>query len=116
MNRATLAALLLSVPAFAHAEDPKCDGPFGWAATMAFVTLKNAELVENSEVDFTATRVVRLASERVGKDLYRQVHRIIFTKQYGPQIEVITVNNASHAECSESGVQVFLVSRSFHAD
>jgi hypothetical protein len=54
---------------------------------------------------------VRLASEKVGKDLYRQVYDITFYEKTGSKIEVITSSKASNEECSMSGVDVFVVSR-----
>jgi hypothetical protein len=83
----------------------------GYAASMAFVHLKNAGLTDNSQLDFASTKVVRLASEKIGKDLYRQIHQITFARKSSGTIEVITVNDASHQECSMTGVQVFVVDR-----
>ena len=78
---------------------------------MAFVHLKNAGLTNNEKLDFTKTKTVRLASEKIGKDLYRQVHFVVFTERAGTTIEVITSNEASNEECSMSGVEVFVISR-----
>src|SRR5947208_13952079 len=80
----------------ALAADPDCAGVERWPTSMAFVHLKNAGITTNDKVDFTKTKTVRLASERIGKDLYRQVHRITFTEGSGSIIEVITVSDASH--------------------
>jgi len=52
-----------------------------------------------------------LASEQIGRNLYRQVHRAIFTEKSGKTIEIITVNSASSEECSMSDVDVFVVSQ-----
>lgn len=78
---------------------------------MAFVHLKNDGLIQNETTDFAKTTVVRVASEKIGKDLYRQVHKITFFDKSGHKIEVITVNDASHVECSMSGVEVFVIRR-----
>lgn len=78
---------------------------------MAFVHLKNAGLTDNNKLDFTKTKTVRIASERIGKDLYRQVHFVVFTVKAGGTIKVITSNQASSEECSMSGVEVFVVSK-----
>jgi hypothetical protein len=99
----------------AEAAGPRCDGPENWAAGITQATLKNAGLLNNGEIDFTKTRVIRIASEKVGKDLYRQVHRIIFARTAGRTIEVIAVNDASGAECSASGVEIFVIGRHFPA-
>ncbi len=78
---------------------------------MAFGHLKNAGITTNDKVDFTRTKSVRLASERIGKDLYRQLHRVTFTEKSGNIIEVITMSDASHEECSMGKVDVFVVAR-----
>ncbi len=119
MRRIALAltAITLLVGASpAVSADPDCGGPGNWAASMVFVRLKNAGIVDNEDVDFTKTQVVRIASQRVGKDLYRQVHRVTYFKRTGEAIEAIAVNDASHAECSASGVEIFLVGRHFAAE
>jgi len=87
-----------------------CSGTERWATSMAFVNLKNARLTDNDKLDFKKTKTVRLASEKIGKDLFRQVHHVTFTEKSGRKIEVVTVNDASSEECSMSGVQVFVVS------
>ena len=76
---------------------------------MAFTFLKNAGITDNSKVDFSKTKVVRLASEQIGKDLYRQVHYITFFEKSSEIISVITVNDASMEECSMSEVEVYQV-------
>lgn len=78
---------------------------------MAFVHLKNAGLVSSDSVDVKKTATIRLASEKIGKDLYRQIHYVVFTQKNGKKIKVITTNNASSEECSMSGVDVYVVSR-----
>jgi len=77
---------------------------------MAFVHLKNAGITNNDDLDFNKTKTVRLASEKIGKDLYRQIHLVTCTKKSGETIQVITNNDASNEECSMSGVEVYLVS------
>lgn len=99
----------LALPALA--KHPDCAGVERWATRMAFVHLKNAGLTDNAKMDFTKTKTIRLASEKIGKDLYRQIHHVIFTEKTGHTIEVVTVNNASNEECSMSGVTVFVVSQ-----
>jgi hypothetical protein len=106
--------LILAVASPARSADPQCDAADGYAASVAFVTLKNEGLLDNYHTDFSKTKVVRLASQRVGKDLYRQVHRIVFTKTSGETLEVIAVNDASHEECSMSGVDLYVVGKRFH--
>lgn len=100
---------LTLVPSLAFAGGPDCTGPDQYPASVAFVYLKNAGIVNNYNEDFTKTKVVRLASEKIGKDLYRQVHYIAFTNKSGMKISVITVNDASFEECSMSQAQVLVI-------
>jgi hypothetical protein len=76
---------------------------------MAFARLKNEGITDNAKVDFTLTKTTRLASEQIGRDLFRQVHRVVFTEKSGRTIEAIIMNDASRDECSTSGVDVFVI-------
>ena len=104
-------ALLVCLATNSEAKEPDCASVEGWATTVAFVHLKNAGLTNNESLDFTKTKTTRLASQKIGKDLYRQIHYVVFTEKSGRTIEAITSNDASNAECSMSGVQVFVVSQ-----
>ena len=66
--------------------------------------------------------MTRLASEKIGKDLFwalfrltvalcRQVHLVRLPQGSSENLEVITVNDASHEACSMSGVEMFVVAR-----
>ena len=110
--RSTFAAVTLTIVWFqAIAAVPDCASPEAWPASMAFTTLKNSQLLNNDNVDFSKTQVVRLASEKVGKDLYRQIHDVSFTLKSGDIVEAITRNDASNDECSISAVDVYVVSK-----
>jgi hypothetical protein len=111
-----IAAFACACAADARANAPNCSGVERWATRSAFVLLKNAGLTDNDKVDFTKTRTVRLASEKIGKDLYRQIHHVVFTEKTGGTIEVITSNDASSEECSMSSVEVYVVSKKLGAD
>jgi hypothetical protein len=119
MRRLFLALTSITVVAGATpaiSADPDCAAPGGWAASMVFVRLRNAGIVDNYDVDFTKTKVARIAPQQIGKDRYRQVHRVTYFRRTGETIEAITVNDASHAECSETGVEIFVVGQHFSAD
>jgi len=88
---------------------PDCSG--GWPTNMSFSWLKNAGLLTNAEVDFSKTKTSRLASQRVGHDLYHQVYLVQFIKRSGESVEAIAVHDASMEECSMAGVEVFVVSK-----
>jgi hypothetical protein len=88
---------------------PDCSG--GWPTDMTFVLLKNAGITTNEKVDFSKTKTMRLASEKIGKDLYHQVYDVTYTEHSGRTIEAIAAHDASNEECSMTGVDVFLVSQ-----
>jgi hypothetical protein len=113
MKRLLALVVFMTVAATAHPQlrainGPDCSG--GWPTDMTFVHLKNAGLVDNNSIDFSKTKTSRLASEKVGKGLWRQVYDVTFTKKSGDRIEAIAVHDASLEECSMSGVEVFVVS------
>jgi hypothetical protein len=87
---------------------PNCSG--GWPTNMTFIQLKNAGLADNNAIDFSKTKTVRMASEKTGKDLWRQVYHVTFAKKDGGSIDAIAVHDASEEECSMSGVEVFVIS------
>lgn len=103
--------LLLSYSACAFATTPDCTDPDAWPCGMAFTYLKNAGVLNNDELNYSKTTITRLSSEKIGKDLYRQIHLIRFTKKSGARIVVITINDASNIECSMSDVAVYLVAK-----
>ncbi len=110
MRSFVMALFLVFAAGSSVAKTPACSGPNNWAAAMAHVHLKNANLLDNESVDFSKTKVVILASEKVSKDLYRQIHLVTFFEKTGRKIEAITSNEASTHECSMSPVEVFVVS------
>ena len=105
--------LLLSYSACAYATTPDCTDPDAWPCSMAFTYLKNAGILNNDELNYSKTQITRLSSEKIGKDLYRQIHLIRFTKISGAKLVVITINDASNIECSMSDVAVYLVTKEF---
>ncbi|WP_216850244.1 hypothetical protein [Granulicella sp. L46] len=78
---------------------------------MAQSVLKNAGLLTNEEMDFEKTKTVRLASERVGKDLWHQVYLVKFFKKSGGGLEAVAIHDASMEECSMTEVRVLVISR-----
>ena len=95
----------------AQAEHPDCSGVNRWATNMAYAQLKNEGIVTPEAVDFTKTITKRIASEKIGDDLYKQVHHVVFTLKNSSTIKVITVNDASSEECSMSSVEIYVVSK-----
>jgi hypothetical protein len=78
---------------------------------MAFSYLKNAGITTNDRVDFSRTRGVRIASEKIGQDLWHQVYDIQFKEKSGHVIEVIAVHDASKKECSMTEPTIYVVSQ-----
>jgi hypothetical protein len=91
-------------------QDPDCSGTERWPTSMAYTQLRDAGALDNG-IDFSKTKTVRLASEKIGDDRYRQIHQVTFVRNDGRELKVITSNVASHEECSMSGVEVFVVSK-----
>jgi hypothetical protein len=94
----------------APSQHPDCSGIERWATRMAYVQLKNAGIMNSGQINPSKTKTVRLASEKIGDDEYRQIHQVAFTRTDGSEINVITSNIASNEECSLSAVDVFIVS------
>ena len=106
--KVVMAAIFAMPAAAAVAKSPDCAS---WPTNMALVHLKNAGLIDIPSVNEAQTKAVRLASEKIGKDLYQQVYDIIFHTRDGKTIEVITNSQASSEECSMSGVEIYVVSK-----
>jgi hypothetical protein len=110
---ALLGLVAMTAHAGVHAEplqDPDCSGIDRWPTSMAYVQLRNAGALDTG-IDFSKTKTVRLASEKIGDDRYRQIHEVTFVRTDGSELKVITSNVASHEECSMSAVEVFVVSK-----
>ena len=106
--KVVMAATLAMPAAAAQAKSPDCAS---WPTNMSLTHLKNAGLIDIPSVIDAQTRAVRLASEKIGKDLYQQVYDITFQTKDGKTIEVITNSQASSEECSMRGVDVYVVSK-----
>ena len=109
-NLVLASTLLAALPALGGQGHPDCTGGERWPAVMAFVHLKNAGILENSDVDLGRTMVNRLASEEVSPGLFQQVHDVTYFRIDGSSLRVIAENRVSHEECSMSGVRVYVVS------
>lgn len=103
----------------AERDHPDCTGQDRWPASSVGVHLRNLQLSEKAG-GYDKVVVELLTSERLppdarGRAIFRQVHKV--TVHDGEKTFVaVTVNDASRQECSESGVEVFLVSVECSAD
>lgn len=97
----------------AERDHPDCTGQARWPAAMTGARLKMLGLSEKAggydRVDVELLASEQLSPDARGRAIFRQVHKV--TIHDGENTFVaITVNDASRQECSESGVEVFLVS------
>ncbi|PLX44185.1 MAG: hypothetical protein C0609_06265 [Deltaproteobacteria bacterium] len=104
-----VAILVFLCTNMAVADDPDCQGPDRWPAKVSFGELKDAGLLDNHTTDFSKTTSVRLVSEQIGPDLYRQVHLVKYHKKNGEVIEALAISDASSEECSMKWVELFLI-------
>ncbi len=89
--------------------DPDCTGANHWPANMTFARLKNAGVLTNEGVDFSRTKSIQIASQKIGSDLYRQVFEVTFFLRNGDFVQAIAISDASGEECSMSDVKVYKV-------
>lgn len=108
-----LIGLVLAAPLVCFAKAPACAN---WPTKMAISSMKNAGITDPTKLDESKTKAVLLASEKTGKDLYRQVYDITFVETSGAKFQVITHSEASSSECLMSGVDVYVVSKKTTAD
>ncbi|PIT66063.1 hypothetical protein BHC56_09730, partial [Snodgrassella alvi] len=64
-------------------------------------------------LDESKTKSTLLASEKKAKGLYTQIYHFIFYDTTGNTYEIITNSDASYEECSMSGVDIYLISKSY---
>jgi hypothetical protein len=78
-----------------------------------YVSLKNAGMLDPDSVDFHHATSRTIASQAIGKNLWRQVFHVTWPLKSGKNFEAIVVENVSNDECSMSEPQIFLISRQF---
>jgi len=111
MKRIAKTVIILALAASpVFAREPDCGRPDSWPAASAFGAMKNAGIVRNDQIDFSRTKVRRIASSKVGRNLWKQVHLVEYFRKDGSILEAITVSDASDEECSMGDVQTFVVS------
>jgi hypothetical protein len=111
MSRAYIASVLgaILIGSGSAIADPECAGPDHWAAIMTFAQLKNSGVLTNDSVDFTRTKSDQIASEKIARDLYRQVFKVTFYLKDGRTVRAIAVSDASSGGCSMSDVTVYRI-------
>lgn len=109
-------ALLLLLYLNVQANDSYCSSIHSFATSTAYVVLKNMNAINPENVDYNRTQTILLSSQKIGDDLYKEIHHIIFYKKNGKPIEVITINDTSSEECSMSGVDIYLINKKISND
>lgn len=94
--------------------DPECSGPERYAANIAHLELQEEHLI-TKQIPELELAIERIASDKIGSDLYRQVHLMTFTED-GKSYSVITINDVSNEECSMGPVTVYLIDRKIGYD
>ncbi len=86
-----------------------CSGIENFAASISYVVLKNTNNIDVDNLIYDKTKVVLISSEKIGDDLYKDVHHITFFLKNDEKVEVITINDSSSEECSMAGGDVYLI-------
>jgi hypothetical protein len=92
------AILLFAAAAASSNPNLGCSGPNSWVSGSAYAQLKNSGLLTPARVDFPKIHVMLLAQQKVGKELYRQIHEITFPLKSGSVVRAVITSNASSQE------------------
>jgi hypothetical protein len=109
-----LTTLVLCVSAVAQSKSEDNNGPDlsgGWPTAMTLDVLRQEGLIDAGQIDSTGTQTTRLASQKVGNDLWTQVYSVRFKLRTGKKVEAIAVVSASPVADMRSGPVVYVVSR-----
>ena len=109
MKKFLLVTLFAVLPILSFAKGPDCHS---WPMNISEGWLKKVGIVDIINLDESKTKITLLASEKKAKGLYTQIYHFIFYDAIGNSYEIITNNDVSYGECSETGVDVYLISRS----
>lgn len=110
-NLLIVPVLVFTAAAFGESDVRECAGPDRWAAQSAETRLRNDGVFRPEEIDYSKTQVTLLAQEKIKRNLYRQIQKIVFVKKTGEEIVVITDNEASPRECSMTAPDIYLINK-----
>jgi hypothetical protein len=82
-----------------------------WPTTMTLHVLRDEGLVDAAQIDESGTQTERLASEKVGNDLWNQIYFVRFKLRTGKTVEAIARVSASSDADMRSGPVVYVVSK-----
>jgi hypothetical protein len=106
-----MSVVLVTNIGFAKVDVRDCAQPERYAPSMVQAGLKNEGLLESEDIDFTKTRVTLLAQEKLKKDLYKQIQKVVFVKKNGSELEAIAENEVSSEECSVGKLKIYLIQK-----
>jgi hypothetical protein len=86
-----------------------CNYLHNYAENISYLKLKDQKLIKPNDVIENKTKSVLIASEKINKNLYKDVHLITFFLKNNTTIKVISINYSSPEECSMSDVEVYLI-------
>ena len=109
MKKFLLVTLFAVLPILSFAKGPDCHS---WPMNISEGWLKKVGIVDIINLDESKTKITLLASEKKAKGLYTQIYHFIFYDTTGNTYEIITNSDASYEECSMSGVDIYLISKS----
>ena len=99
---------ILTISLFAgHTYD--CSYLHNYAENISYLKLKDQKLINPDSVIENKTKSILIASEKINKNLYKDVHLITFFLKNNTTIKVIAINNSSPEECSMSDVDIYLI-------
>ncbi len=87
-----------------------------WPTTMTMMALEDAGVLQHTEVDVTATRTRRLASERLSKYMWHQLYFVTFRLNNGDTVSAIADIDYSPIADMNMGPIVYAVSKTLQPD
>jgi hypothetical protein len=106
-----LAGLACIAAASVPKNGPDCSGPEHYPASVAFGAMKNERLLTNYNVLWKQVRSRTIASQQIGKNLWRQVFKVTYPLTTGRSVQAVVVEEVSTDECSMSEPQIYLISK-----
>ena len=108
-----IAALLgaLAASTTCIAKPPDCTGMDDLPAVIGLAQLKTWGTVTTDTIVWKDATSIRVASEQVGADAWRQVHRVKWPLKNGRLVEMVIVSEASARDCSTGNVDILVVTK-----
>ena len=102
---------MLAVSTTCLAKAPECTSIDDLPAVIGLAQLKTWGTVSTDTIVWKDASSIRVASEQIGADAWRQVHRIKFPLKNGRLVEMVIVSEASAKDCSTGNVDILVVTK-----